>query len=319
MSFYNFLELVEIRTKLASVIPFSLGTLYAVYHFKSFDAKNFILLLVSLLAFDMVTTGLNNYFDYKRAIRKHGYNYETHNVIVRKNIPEATVITILVFLLAVAVLFGILLFFNTNIILLAIGMLSFAVGISYSFGPVPISRTPLGEMLSGLFMGFVILFLSVYVHIFDQKVLALAFRDPLLLVSINPAEILWIFLFSLPVVAGIANIMLAINICDMEGDLEDRRYTLPIYIGKDRALMVYRGLYGLALLDIILLAAIRLIPLICIASLAVFLQVNANVRLFDKKQTKKETFALAVKNFLLIGGSLVLLMGVQLVLNYFLS
>lgn len=71
MSLESFLKLVEIQTKVASVIPFALGTLYTVYHFGIFNPKNFIIMFISLLSFDMVTTAINNYYDYKRANNAH--------------------------------------------------------------------------------------------------------------------------------------------------------------------------------------------------------------------------------------------------------
>lgn len=43
MSLPIFLELVEIRTKLASVLPFAIGTLFAVTYFHAFDWLNTLL------------------------------------------------------------------------------------------------------------------------------------------------------------------------------------------------------------------------------------------------------------------------------------
>ena len=156
MSISSFLKLVEIQTKVASVIPFSLGTVYALYRYKQFNFNNFILMFISLIVFDMTTTAINNYYDYKRAIKKQGYGYESHNAIVSYHIKESTVQFTILVLLLIAIVSGLLLFLNTSIVVLLIGMLSFAVGILYSFGPVPISRTPLGEIFSGFTMGFII-------------------------------------------------------------------------------------------------------------------------------------------------------------------
>lgn len=318
MRLRSFLGLVEIRTKAASIIPFALGTLYAVYHFERFDVRNFIILCISLLCFDMVTTALNNYFDFKRAYKTHGYNYETHNSIVRDDMDEAAVLRVIAALLSVAVLAGLLLVYYTDIVVLGIGMVSFLAGICYSFGPVPISRTPLGEVVSGLFMGFVIVFVSAYVHIQDLGLVALQYRDGLLAIQVQVTEAAAMFLVSLPAVAGIANIMLANNICDIEDDQANRRYTLPIYIGKRKALLLFAGLYYTAFASVLLLAALRLIPWICLLSLLILVRVHKNIRSFYDLQTKKDTFALAVKNFLLLCGSYTALLGAGTLLKYLL-
>ena len=92
MGLISFLKLVEIRTKVASMIPFVLGTLYTVYRFDEFKLKNFILMFVALLAFDMATTAINNYMDFKRAKKTSGYNYEDHNAIVKYGLKNSTVL-----------------------------------------------------------------------------------------------------------------------------------------------------------------------------------------------------------------------------------
>ncbi|HOM02169.1 MAG TPA: 1,4-dihydroxy-2-naphthoate polyprenyltransferase [Acetivibrio sp.] len=311
----SFLKLVEIKTKIASMVPFMLGTVYAIYRFDVFNVKNFFFLFISLLCFDMVTTALNNYFDYKRAAKKEGYNYEEHNAIVRDKLGEARVITVILFLMCVAVLFGILLYMNTNIIVLLVGVISFAVGIVYSFGPLPISRMPLGEVFSGFFMGFVIIFLAVFVHIYDRDIVLLALEGQFLSLKLNIAEVLYVFAFSIPAVCGIANIMLANNICDVEDDIENRRYTLPIYIGKEKALWLFEALYYIAFIDILLLSVFRIVPFIMLLVLLVFIPVKKNINLFRKKQTKKDTFELAVKNFVAICGSQLLSLVVSTVFS----
>jgi 1,4-dihydroxy-2-naphthoate polyprenyltransferase len=300
MSLLSFLKLVEIPTKVASVIPFALGTLYSVYRFGRFNPGNFIMLFISLICFDMVTTAINNYYDYKKAHKTHGYGYESHNAIVSYNIRESTVIITILSLLAVASVFGFMLFLNTTPVILLLGALSFAVGILYSFGPVPISRTPLGEILSGLFMGFIIVFISIYVHIYDMGFINLSFDGSMLGLSFDLKEVLYIFLLSIPTVSGIANIMLANNICDMDDDLENRRYTLPIYVGREKALSIFKALYYIAYIDLIILLVLGITPATTALTLFTFIPVNRNIKSFYENQSKKDTFILAVKSFLII-------------------
>ncbi|PRX29817.1 1,4-dihydroxy-2-naphthoate octaprenyltransferase [Orenia metallireducens] len=296
----SFLKLVEIQTKVASLIPFLIGTLYTLYRFDHFNLKNFILMLISLVAIDMATTAINNFIDYKQANKTHGYNYESHNAIVKDKLKESTVKAIILSLLAIAVFFGIILVFNTNLLVLFLGGISFGVGVLYSFGPLPISRTPLGEISSGFFMGFVITFISIYIHLFDQNLVSLFYEGGILSIKLNLMELIYIWLISIPLVSGIANIMLANNICDIDDDLENNRYTLPIYLGKKRSLQLFKVLYYLVYLDLIVLLALRVIPMTSSLTFLTLLPVKRNIELFVEKQSKKDTFILAVKNFVLI-------------------
>ncbi len=316
MSIISFLKLIEIQTKVASVIPFSLGTVYALYRFKQFNFNNFLLMFISLIVFDMTTTAINNYYDYKRAIKKHGYGYESHNAIVSYNIKESTVRFTILVLLLIAVVSGILLFINTSVVVLLIGMLSFAIGILYSFGPVPISRTPLGEIFSGLTMGFIITLLSVYIHVVDLNIISVLFNDGLVGIQLNLKEFVFIFLVSIPPVMGIANIMLSNNICDIEEDKENNRFTLPIYIGKGNALKVFKAAYYFVYIDIVILLLLGVVPAISVISLLTLIPVYKHIKIFDAKQSKAETFVLAVKNFVLINIVYVLLIGINVIIDY---
>lgn len=311
MRLKSFLKLVEIQTKVASVIPFFLGTFYALYRFKTFNAENFLLMLFSLLCIDMVTTAINNYMDFKRANRKYGYGYEKHNAIVRDNLKESSVLAVIFILFSLATISGILLFLNTNFVVLILGVLSFSIGILYSFGPVPISRTPFGEIFSGCVMGFIIPFLAVYIHVFDKGVVNLLLQGNVLNVEVNIPEVLYILLLSLPSVVGIANIMLANNICDIEDDMENRRFTLPIYIGKDNSLLVFKLLYYIGFIALIALLVLRVAPMLSILTLITFVLVHRHIEAFYKLQTKKDTFVLAVKNFVIVNGVLVLTIAIS--------
>jgi 1,4-dihydroxy-2-naphthoate octaprenyltransferase len=301
MTISSFLKLVEIKTKIASFIPFSLGSIYAIYHFNSFDIKNFILMFISLICFDMATTTINNYTDYKTAIKTSGYGYQSHNAIVRDNLEEATVLLVIFILLIIAILFGVILYFNTDIIILILGAISFFVGIHYTYGPIPISRMPIGEIFSGLFMGFIITFISTYIHIYDQNFITILYRDGLLEIIIKEIEeIVYIFLISIPTICGIANIMLANNICDMEEDLQNKRYTLPIYIGTKKSLKLFKLLYYAVYIDMILLIILGVEPITSIITLITIIPVYNNINKFSINQSKKETFKLSLKNFIII-------------------
>ncbi len=100
MTFTSFVKLVELPTKVASVFPFLIGTTYAYYRYEAFNLTNFFIMLIAMLCLDLATTALNNYMDYKLAVKTHGFNYEQHNAIVKYEIKESTVKTLIVFFIS---------------------------------------------------------------------------------------------------------------------------------------------------------------------------------------------------------------------------
>ncbi|WP_342437514.1 1,4-dihydroxy-2-naphthoate polyprenyltransferase [Paenibacillus sp. FSL L8-0436] len=318
MNVKSFLRFVELPTKVASVIPFLLGSLYALYRFEDFYLLRFALMFVSLLSFDMATTAINNYYDFKKAAKTHGYGYETHNAIVHYKLKESTVVATIIILLVLAVGGGIALVSQTGLIIFLLGGLSFLIGILYSFGPIPISRMPLGELFSGLFMGFVIIFISAYIHS-EQSVVTLLFREGWIDLHINFVEVLYLFWFSVPAILGIAGIMLANNICDIEDDMENRRYTLPVYIGRSNALLLFKLLYYVSFLDLIVLLLLGIHPVLVVLLLLTLIPLRRNIALFYEKQEKATTFILAVKNFVLMSMARVIVLGLAVVLDIWIA
>ncbi|KYZ78006.1 1,4-dihydroxy-2-naphthoate prenyltransferase [Anaerosporomusa subterranea] len=316
MNLKSFFDFVEIRTKLASVTPFLIGTLYALYKYDSFKFENAIIMFISLFAFDMATTGINNYLDYKKAHSRKGYNYEKHNAVVNHDIKESTALAVIVMLLTTATALGVFLTLKTDIVVLVIGVLSFTTGILYTFGPVPISRMPLGEVFSGFFMGFIIIFLAVYIHIFDQGIALLSYSGTMLTIHLNLIEVLSLFLFSIPAIAGIGNIMLANNICDLDEDILNKRYTLPHYIGKEKALKLFKASYDIGYFSIIIAVVLNVAPTIILLAILTKIVLDKNIKRFAHNPSKREPFVLAVKNFIVVNGAVALLLGIAVVEKY---
>ncbi|MGM0602746.1 MAG: 1,4-dihydroxy-2-naphthoate polyprenyltransferase [Bacillota bacterium] len=304
MNLNRFFKLVEIRTKIASITPFILGNIYVLYFFERFNLFNFFLMFLSLFSIDMATTAVNNYQDYKKAKKKKGYNYETHNAVVKYNLSVKKVKITIGLLLLSAVGFGFILFLNTDIVVLGLGVISFLIGILYTSGPVPISRTPGGEIFSGFFMGFLIPLITVYIH--NMNLINVYTEGVFLTVQIDWIEISKIFLVTFPLTAGIANIMLANNICDIKDDQENNRYTLPIHIGRDKSLKLFKYIYYLCYLSILTAVIFKVVPIYSIFVFVTAFTVFKNIEYFFEKQSKKETFVLSVKNFIIINYSYII-------------
>ena len=311
----KFLRFVEIQTKVASVIPFIIGTLFAVYTGATINLLNLGLMFVSLLCIDMATTGLNHYKDYKKAVLKEGYHYEIHNPMGQGAVTATGAKIILACLLSIGAIGGLILFLRTDYIVLILGGISFGIGVTYSAGPLPASRTVLGELFSGLFMGGLIPFISYYIHIYINTPIKFNFTEGNFEASFAVSEILPVFWLSLPMIFLIANIMLANNICDVKEDFINKRYTLPISMGVEKSIILFKLLNLLSVLSILAGVAFKIIPVFILTYVFGFPILYKQTMIFSKNPVKGETFVNAVKNFVLTG----LLMIIGLVLSIFLS
>ncbi len=298
MDFKTFLNFVEIRTKLASVIPFIFGSLYALYRddIFDFDILNFVIMFVSLLFIDMTTTAINNYMDFKKA--KVDEYKEKENIIGYGNVDLKVARNIIFSMLGVAIVSGLILCYRTDVAILILGGISFVIGILYTYGPTPISRTPYGEVVSGVTMGFVILFIATYIHSIEEIV---AFNKNFVYISFDYYVVMGLLLISIPFIMAIANVMLANNICDLEMDKLNERFLLPYYIGKERAVKIFEINYYVGYIAIIVSVAIGVLPYSVLLTLITFIVVRKHINVFKEKQIKSETFIFAVKNLLIIG------------------
>jgi 1,4-dihydroxy-2-naphthoate octaprenyltransferase len=283
----QFFDLVEIRTKLASLFPFLLGLAYAASTFGAIQAFNTVLFFMSMIVFDMATTALNNYID----TRSNGHPLA---------FGRRTALAILLVLLALATALGIWLSIRTDLVVLLAGAACFAVGIFYTFGPAPISRMPLGELFSGLFMGFFIPFLVVQVNAPAGSLANLSIDPYMVVLALRWPALLSLLLLTVTPIAAIANIMLANNICDLEHDRLVDRLTLPHYIGIPGALHLFAALNYLAMLSWIGLVLHGIVTPWLLLALIVLVPIERNIRRFRSRQTKQDTFATSIQNFLLL-------------------
>lgn len=307
-----FIEFVELRTKVASFFPMVIGFLWTVYYYKQFNLLNALLFFVAVITFDMCTTAINNTMDYHKAI---DLDYKANeNVIGVHQLSLKRMVGIIFVLLGISLIFSISLVFLTDPVLLLMGALCFLIGICYTFGPMPLSRLPLGEIFSGVTMGFGILFLSVYITQF-QTLLTSEWTTDLLTFQLRWVEIVRIAWWSIPLVCLIATIMLANNICDLKTDIANQRHTLVYYIGVQNAVRLYIVLSilpWLGWLSYILLGALPTWAGLAFIILPLHLK---SIRRFTQKQIKKETFVESVKSFVLFSCTYVLTLILSILLS----
>ena len=303
MSLAVFLEVVEIRTKVASIFPFIMGILFSLVYFHEFHPLNTIIFFVGMILFDLTTTSINNYMDFKKAKSKV-YKYE-QNVIGREKIPETLVRNMIFGMLALTLLIGLYLTWMTGWLLLLMGLVVYFIGVFYTFGPVPLSRMPLGEVFSGVTMGLGIFAITIYLNTVTQKVfyLDIDFATGTFGLVGHLWAVCAIVLASLPLVFTIANIMLANNLRDLETDIENHRYTLVYYIGRTNGIHLFQGLmlasYGAILIGF--LFGLYQWPI-----LLVFLtlpKIRQNLKEHQASLPHPRSFGYSIKNMILFNSS----------------
>lgn len=295
-----FLEFVELKTKVASVFPMLIGILWAVVHYKAFNQLNTFIFVLAALCFDMCTTAINNTMDYKKALDEE-YK-QTDNVIGQYQLDYKQMVTIIFGLLSVATLLSLILVYLTDIILLPIGALCFLIGIFYTFGPIPLSRMPLGEVFSGVTMGFGIFFIAIFIQN-PSLLLNANFALETITLNLQWKEIVLTMFMSLPLVCLIANIMLANNLCDYEQDVKNNRFTLVHYITKQKGVKLYALLSVIPWVCWIVYVVLGLLPITALVALIVGYLVHLpSLKRFMAKQIKRETFIESIKSFVSFSG-----------------
>lgn len=308
-----FLEFVEIRTKIASVFPMLLGFLWTGYHYQQFNWLNSIVFAIAVISFDMCTTAINNTLDFHKAIDLDYKNQE--NVIGKHELSFRKMVYIVLALLLFAFVFAISLVFLTDFLLLILGGLCFLLGIIYTFGPTPISRSPYGEVMSGLTMGFGIFFLAVYMTMYET-ILSSTHSFGSMLINFNWFETVSIFMMSIPLISFIANIMLANNTRDLETDLINERKTLVFYIGKENAVKLYQILSVIPWIVWLLYIISGILPVWALLGFGVLPIHYKSVLRYKEKQTR-ETFPESIKSFTLFACMYVLTLIMSIIVQSF--
>ena len=282
----KFLKYVEITTKITSLFAYLNAMLFMIYEKQPINIKLMVIFFIAMLLFDLTTTAINNYIDSK--------DYPEMLPIPRKG----AFISIMV-MLGISTVLGLYLAFNTSIIVLLLGGLCFLLGIFYTFGPIPISRIPLGEIISGVAYGMFIPFLMMYINN-PTHYLDLHLSLETISLTINVMPFIAFFLFSLVTTFTTANIMLANNTCDIEKDTAVGRLTLAYYIGRKWAVRLYALLYYGTYVSVALMVIFGFLhPVALIFFLSLPLVIK-NIHIFRNEQLKEKTFVTSIRNFIII-------------------
>jgi 1,4-dihydroxy-2-naphthoate octaprenyltransferase len=259
MTFKQFSGIVELRTKIVSMSTLFLAAAYTVWRTGRLDVVSFLLLLFAALAVDMGTTGFNTYFDFLRGVDHPEYNRERSKVLVHEGVRPKAALTVSVLCFGIAAVLGLAIALRSGWPVILAGGASMAVGFFYTGGPLPISRTPLGEIFAGGFLGTVFFMIVYYV----------------LGGNAEPRPLFHAFLTSLPSALFIASILTTNNTCDIEGDSAAGRRTLSILIGRraSAALVYLEGILGFASAAAWVVAGILPVPVLPATAAAAVLSV----------------------------------------------
>jgi 1,4-dihydroxy-2-naphthoate octaprenyltransferase len=175
----------------------------------------------------------------------------------------------------IAFIIGIFIASQTSYYILLVAVVGGIVSILYAFGPLPISYTPIGEVVSGVTMGIGITTTVIYIHsgVFNLNTVLVA----------------------VPTVIFIGTILLSNNLSDLEEDKVVGRKTLPIIIGiKNAEKLWILNVIGLLVLTIVLVV-IHIYPIVVLASIILFFPYKSisNFLSYDKNvHTKGRTMGL---------------------------
>lgn len=291
----RFFQYTEIKTKITSIFTFVLCIAFFLMNSQPLRWLPTLVFLLGMLLFDLTTTSINNYIDSK-----------TDGTVLPFVRRRALVITVALLLLSAGS--GIWLVLLSDPFVLILGACCFICGIFYTFGPVPISRLPLGEFLSGLFYGFFIPWIFLYINYPPELFMAWTWGYPSMLLSLYLPNLIGLALLSAAPFCCTANVMLANNLCDLDKDLQQGRRTLPSFIGLNRGLYLFAALAALPYLALIFMVLSGLARPVVLLALLTAWPVLTNTRKFFVRQDKRETFPLSLSNFILTMGSFCLAM-----------
>ena len=221
------IPLTRPRTLAAALGPTILGAAFSYYAFGAVKGTGLaifhtILIFLAVVTAQIVANLWNEYKDFKSGLDA-GQKVGNAGSITRGAITPELIVTMIKVLMVVPIIIGLYLSATITWYYIPAGFLCILISFLYSGGPKPISRTPFGEISSGITMGFAIVLITGYTWTRD---LSLA-----LLIPAIPSTLL------------VGSIMLTNNIRDIRNDESHGRRTLPIVLGRERAISLMSVTY----------------------------------------------------------------------------
>ncbi|WP_298706456.1 1,4-dihydroxy-2-naphthoate octaprenyltransferase [uncultured Veillonella sp.] len=244
MTFAQFYRLSRPRTLTAAFSPVILGATYGSTMHESvhpwYLALLYVLMvLVCVMSAQIAANIWNEYFDFKSGLDLNQVIGNSGSIVKEGISPSRIKKLGYVFSLAPLII-GIILAAIISWWFIPIGAICILISLFYSGGPKPISRTPYGELASGVAMGFAIVCITAYTI---------------------TGTLYWDFIIpAIPSTILIGNIMMTNNLRDFSNDQAHGRRTLVIRLGKDRGIALLRMLFIGASLWLVLWILLGYLP-----------------------------------------------------------
>ena len=225
------LELAAPQTWSASVMPPILAASLAIAWTGTLQILLFFSLLATSVCLQCAVNTLNDYSDFMEGVdRRENCDDPTDASIIYHEYEPVLAFVIGMGFILLGLLCGLYAIIKVGPELLIFGAIGAAIVFLYTYGFLPLSYTPIGEALSGIAMGGVITIACVYA----------------LTSGALPAAPSMLFAgqASIPLIITIGLIMLTNNTCDIEKDLESKRLTLPVRIGRKAAQKLHAVLFS---------------------------------------------------------------------------
>ena len=214
------IPLTRPRTLAAALGPTILGAAFSYYTFGALHGTGLaifhtILIFLAVVSAQIIANLWNELKDFKSGLDA-GQKIGNAGSLTRGAVTPKLISTMIKVLMIVPIIIGLYLSATITWWYIPAGIICILISFLYSGGPKPISRTPFGEISSGIAMGFAIVLITGF-----------AWTRELSLVFLIPA---------LPATLLVGSIMLTNNIRDIRNDEKHGRRTLPIVLGRDRAI-----------------------------------------------------------------------------------
>ncbi len=221
-----------------SVLPTVFGGFAAFFFVYPFNPAIWCVLLALAVFAQSAVNTLNDYADFRAGDDTRNNAEDPSDAVLVYNNPNPKHVLILgIVYLCVAAACGVFaVIWSMSLLTLVVGVIGILALVGYSYGHTPISYLPLGELISGAVMGFLIPLGDICTFAGHTQTAFSPFG--LFLMLDWPA----IIMMCGPFFLGIALVMATQNACDEERDRRAGRHTLPVCIGHKAMLWLYRVL-----------------------------------------------------------------------------
>ena len=281
----------------ASIAPVLFGATYALGYEIKFSILKFILFLLACLLIQAATNLFNEYYDYKHGLDKIDSEGISGSIVKGNLSPREVMVGALV-LYALAFILGLILTFMTSLYVLLVGLVCMLAGYFYTGGKYPIAYSPFGEIVSGFFMGTIIISLSFYFQ-----------------TGYVNADIIVV---SLPLFIMIGAILLANNIRDLDNDKESGRRTYAILVGRNNAIKTLASSFVVVYLLNIVFAVIKYVSwhnLLVLVTIPLAIKIIKGFSANNHKTTMAPFMVLTAKLTIFVG----FIMSLANILKYLLN